>query len=140
VRGAQVTRKTLGATLRGVTGLPEWFNWAFLATSVVMSMFYAVKASDAFLVDWSNKPWAWRVHQAWFNLAGSLVGWGLAWLVARGFAHYLELGPSAQPSWSLVALGALAFVGITGHLPFAVAGILQGIEDLARRAAGLLGK
>ena len=30
-----------------------------------------------------------------------------------------------------------AFVGVTGHLPYAMAGVLQGIKELALKVAGL---
>jgi hypothetical protein len=32
---------------------------------------------------------------------------------------------------------AIAFVGITGHLPYAVAGVLGGVKELALKVAGL---
>jgi len=117
--------------------LPDWLNYSFLAVGLLFSLFYGVKACDAFSVDPKGKPWAWHVHQFWFNSAGSAVGWGAAWFVARRVWHCMATTSPTQLGWSDAALAGVAFVGITGHLPYATAGVLEGIRALALKVAGL---
>jgi hypothetical protein len=109
-----------------------WF--VFWAIALVASFFYGWKCFEALEVgvDWKKKTWAWRLHQRWFNFSGSLVGWGALWIVFRKVCVY----PSPV-RWFDVVLMAVAFVGITGHLPFATMGLLQGIKDLALKALKL---
>ncbi len=38
--------------------LPDWLNYSFLAAGLLFSLFYGVKACDAFGVDPKGKPWA----------------------------------------------------------------------------------
>jgi hypothetical protein len=116
---------------------PVWLNYTFLAVGLLFSFFYGLKACDAFGVDAKGKPWAWHVHQFWFNAAGSAVGWSAAWFVARRVWHHMAATPPAELSWSDAGFIAVAFVGITGHLPFATAGVLEGIKALALKVAGL---
>jgi hypothetical protein len=117
--------------------LPEWVSYTFLTVGLLASLFYGWKACDVFDVSAKAKGWAWRVHQFWFNLAGSLLGWAAAWFVARKTWQCLAVTCPAQLDWSDAALIAVAFVGVTGHLPYATAGVLQGIKELALKVAGL---
>lgn len=117
--------------------LPEWISYIFLAVGLLASLLYGWKACDAFDVSAKDKPWAWRVHQFWFNFAGSLFGWAAAWFVARKGWQCLAVSCPAQLDWSDAGLIAIAFVGITGHLPYATAGVLQAIKELALKVAGL---
>ena len=117
--------------------LPEWISYAFIAVGLLASLFYGWKAFYVFGVSAKGKPWAWRVHQFWFNFAGSLLGWVAAWFVARKTWHCLMVSCPAQLDWADAGLIATAFVGITWHLPYATAGILQGINELALKVAGL---
>jgi hypothetical protein len=118
-------------------GFLEWYNHplavrlVFWIVAVIASSFYGWKCFDALevKVNLKEKPWAWRFHQRWFNFFGSLVGWAALWLVFRKVCLY----PSPI-RWFDVALIAGAFVGVTGHLPFATAGLLNAIKDLALKA------
>ncbi|GEM_PF-5876669 len=50
--------------------IPGPFNLAFLIVALGVSLFYGLKAFDAFGVDTKSKPWAWWAHQIWFNFEG----------------------------------------------------------------------
>jgi len=54
-----------------------------------------------------------RFHQFWFNFLGSLVGWSLLYVVLR---HYRDNTTGVDDAILLF----VAFVGMTGHLPFVV--------------------
>lgn len=120
--------------------LHEWYAHApviwfmFWSFAVVASLFYGWKCFEALEVNVNprDKPWAWRLHQRWFNFSASLIGWGAFWLVFRKVCVY----PSPV-KWFDVVLMGLAFVGITGHLPLATAGLLRAVKDLALKALHL---
>lgn len=101
---------------------PDWFTYTLLVVGLVFSVFCGLESYDVFGGDAKDKPWAWRLHQFWFNFAGSAAGWGAAWFVARKGWQCLAATSPAQLGWSDVALTAVTFVGITGHLPYATAG------------------
>ena len=117
--------------------IPLCFTVAFWAFALLASVFYAWKCFDAFGVRTTEKPWGWWVHQVWFNLSGSLVGWVATWFVVRKVWHCFAAGSCASPRWSDAALMVVALVGITGHLPYATAGALEGIRELAKKVTGL---
>ena len=117
--------------------LPNWLAWSFLGAGVVLSSFYGLKACDVFSVDRTGQPWAWRVHQFWFNFAGSAVGWGAAWCLAPRVWPSLTATSPIQLGWSDAAIATVAFVGITGHLPYATFGLIQGLVRLASKVSGV---
>jgi len=96
-----------------------------------------LKACDVFAVQSDNRPWAWWVHQFWFNFVGSLFGWAALWFLARKVWLCISTSCPAQLDLSDGLAIFMAFVGITGHLPYAVAGVLQGIRELAGKVSGL---
>jgi hypothetical protein len=119
------------------TNLPSWFNAIFAAVALLASAFYGLKAFDAFEVSAREKPWAWCVHQVWFNFLGAAIGWVALWFVVHDVWRAAALG-QARVTLSGALLGVLAFVGATGHLPLALSGVLQGVKELALKALGLL--
>ena len=118
--------------------LPNWFSNTLIFFGLLASLFYGWKACDAFEVDAKGKTWGWRVHQFWFNFAGSLLGWIGAWFLARKGWQCVTLASPADLNWSDAGLIVATFVGVTGHLPYAVAGVLQGIKELAQKLTGLV--
>lgn len=115
-----------------------FLDYFYFAAALVFSSFYAIKAIDIFGVENAkDKYWTWRLHQRRFNFSGSILGWAAAWFVARKTWHYLQMGSPGQMNWSDLALVGIAFVGITGHFPYATAGLLQGTKELASKLTGL---
>lgn len=114
--------------------------YVFWAIALGWSVFYACSCFAAFLVDtpgaeevlgkFGHKKRLWYVHQWWFNFVGSIAGWFALWICLTRNRE-----STSQISASDVGLGFVAFVGITGHLPYAIAGILDGLHDVAK--AGL---
>jgi hypothetical protein len=116
---------------------PPWFAVAFWTLSLLGSAFYGWKAFEAFEVVTYKKKWGWWVHQVWFNFSGALVGWLATWVVVQDAWPCLASTCTASLNWSNGVLLGVAFVGVTGHLPFAVSGVLQAVRELAIKAAGL---
>lgn len=90
--------------------------WLIAASA---SVFYAIFAVDALEVSKDDKkkiaengPLRW--HQRWLNFLGSLVGWSLAYIVLRHACPTSDFRPADFP------LAFLAFIGMTGHLPYVV--------------------
>ena len=116
---------------------PPWFAISFWTMALTGSAFYGWKAFEAFEVTTTGKKWGWWVHQVWFNFLGALAGWLAAWVVVQDAWPCLGSACTASFGWSNGILVCIAFVGITGHLPFAAAGVLQAVRELALKAAGL---
>ncbi len=121
--------------------LPNWINIIFLALGVVGSLFFGFTACDVFEVAGAKtKHWAWKLHQGWFNFAGSAVGWFLAWFFARRLFQYLSAPCLPHLGWADAALIAAAFVGVTGYLPYATIQIVSTLRSLVEKAVLLLNK
>jgi len=110
---------------------PVWLSYTFCILGTLFSLFYGFKACGVFGIKSEGKPRSWYIHQFWFNLAGSAIGWCTAWFVSlRVWHHMVNISPD-DLGWSDAGLIAVAFVGITGHLPYATAGLLEGLKLLA---------
>jgi len=103
--------------------------WFFLVAAIG-SVFYAKWAFAIFSVNTADKHWAWKVHQVWFNLLGSATGWAALW--------FLYLSLNTQGLFNLWNLGLLllAFVGITGHLPKTIVGLVLAPGEIFSKALG----
>ena len=119
--------------------MPLYFNVSFWAVALLASLFHGWKVFDIFTINAAGKPWSWKLHQRWFNFAGSFVGWAASWLVLRRLWHCLATSYCPQSRWSDAALCMIAFVGITGFLPFATVGALESIKELAKKVPGVGG-
>ena len=70
----------------------------------------------------------WFVHQYWVNACGALGGWASLFFLGRRYLDG-ELTLSAGE----FLLGAVAFLGLIGHLPLMITGIAFGIRDVAKK-------
>jgi hypothetical protein len=118
--------------------LPLWLTLIFGFIGLGASVFYAWKAYDIFTVNTAGKPQAWHAHQRWFNFVGAVLGWMAMWFVARKVYSCLAVMCPGHLDWSDAALIAVAFVGITGHPPYTLGGLLEGLRVLALKLAGVL--
>lgn len=103
----------------------------FLVVAIVGGAVSAFKAFAGFGVETKGRPLAWWIHQVWFNFAGFFFGWAATWILGRRLWPCMW-GQCGALSWSDAALGLVALVGITGHLPLVTMGLVQGIVDLAK--------
>lgn len=79
-------------------------------------------------------------HQRWFNFLGSLVGWCALWLLLKELLPCIIGTCALEPSVLHVVLAFTAFVGVTGHLPMTVMGLITGVHGLWKLATDLMGK
>jgi hypothetical protein len=122
--------------------------WIFAAT---VSLFYGIHAVTIHLrapegpsygVPQDCKPWRnyrevrshpWFLHQAWFNFAGSLMGWAAGyyayWRLDRGNAGAFEAG-----------LLLAAALGMTGYLPRTLNGIAGSFGVFADKLRELISR
>jgi hypothetical protein len=114
-------------------------HWLFVVLGVGASVFYGVAACSVFGVTSQGRSRAWRIHQFWLNLLGSAVGWVAAWAVLGAVAECQATACSLSLSPSAVAVFVLAFLGVTGHLPAALVGLVGGIAELAAKLVSLIG-
>ena len=118
--------------------LPLWFNIIFLNIAIFFSSFYGLKAFEIFQVNTVDKPRSWKIHQIWFNFSGSIAGWIALWLLIRKILHCIMSSSFNTVDISDSMLFLLAFIGITGHLPYTIAGIIESLKELATKITGIL--
>ena len=122
------------ATLFGTV----WFQISFIGVALLLSLFYGAKAMDIHLIErHAAAPWAWKVHQFWLNFLGAAAGWVALWFVLRNISLAVDAPTPVAPTWSGAALFFLAFIGITGHLPFATVTGIQAFRELIAKVPGL---
>ena len=109
----------------------------FTVVGVGFSLFFGFKATEIFSVPTEGRTAAWKFYQYWFNFLGSFVGWiALGFLARKVYFCLQSLCPAQVDLMDLLVI-FVAFVGVTGHLPYTVMGLIQGINDLAKKIAGL---
>ena len=119
------------------------FNTVTIILAVVgfsFSLFFGFKAPEIFNVFPFKDTMAWRFYQFWFNFLGSLVGWTTLWFLTRKVYSCLQISCPAQIDFMDLVTIFIAFVGITGHLPYTVMGLITGISELAKKIASAGGK
>jgi hypothetical protein len=82
-----------------------------------------------------QRPPSWWWQQRWFNFLGSIVGWAALWLLLRRYWTYILGRCGTDPRlWDLLA-GFIAFVGITGYLPYTVYGLISCVYRVGHKLA-----
>ncbi len=115
------------------------FVVVFSLVAFVFSIFHGAMAADIFVSADARKgkSWAWHVHQFWLNFCGSVAGWAALWFIIQKVAALVASRATAAPQWSDAALFFLAFLGVTGYLPFAIMTSVQAIKELISKIPGL---
>jgi hypothetical protein len=117
--------------------LPCWLTVLYILAATGASVFYGCCAVAIFTTEIaSNKPRSWRWHQRWFNFLGSTVGWLCLWFVLIKLWPHLIRPTPISLSWPYVGLAFVGFVGVTGNLPWTVAGLANALGALVGKVAG----
>jgi hypothetical protein len=97
----------------------QGWNVLLAGTGLVASALYGCFAIDLFVQSDQRERLRREqaAHQFWLNFLGSGAGWVLAALIANRWQE-MELS-------ELLAVGLLALIGVTGHLPLLAVGIAQ---------------
>ncbi len=104
------------------------------------SIFYASKAFEIFGPKNDGRPSSWVFHQWWFDFLGSLAGWAALWLVIRRVVWSADQSQTIDLKASDGLLAIVAFVGMTGHLPRLIYGLVQSVDEIAKKLMGLVDK
>jgi hypothetical protein len=123
--------------------IPCYFKVGFCIFALTASLFYGWKAVEIFLslspsrtdadLHRHKKKWSWQLHQFWLNFFGSAVGWTCLWFVIVKVWADVACDRFPSLSWGESALALVAFLGVTGYLPFTAV-------NLANTATSLIGK
>lgn len=107
----------------------------FWFIALAASLCYGYWAPEIFQVKgtdrWPRSVW---IHQFWVNFAGSVVGWATLYYVLVIRLRVFDRAPQGAPGAIDVALLFVTFLGVTGHLPYALVGIASGLNAVAERA------
>jgi hypothetical protein len=129
-----------GAVEERVMSLSVW-TALFWIVAIFASAFYGWKAVDIFVPPAQRDPsWAWRLHQRWLNFLGAFVGWMALWLLSKKFAPCMVDQCINDVGWLHVVGALVAFVGVTGHLPYFVVSLVGGVAGLAGALAEAIAK
>lgn len=118
---------------------PQILTIVLAVVGVAFACFYGAKACSIFEVDTSKKPMSWRIHQFWFNFLGCLSGWAALWMLLDRHGWFLT-GQPGEIGLSDGVLLATAFIGMTGHLPMSMMGVLGTLGEAATKLIGLASK
>jgi len=105
--------------------------------AVLGSLFYGFSAISIFVPKQEDHPksWPWKIHQFWFNFVGALAGWLALALLMLKFGNYDSFPRSLENLTFLdLVIFFLAFIGITGHLPYTIAGLLNSLSEVFIKA------
>jgi hypothetical protein len=114
-----------------------WFTVVFWVVGLGMSLFHGLCAVSIFNVKAPPKAGIWNFHQFWFNFCGSVSGWIALWFLLHKIALSLNAPAAASPKLSDIALFFLAFIGVTGYLPFSVITGVESFREIAAKIAGI---
>jgi hypothetical protein len=79
---------------------------------------------------WNDVSKAKRYHQFCFNFLGSLFGWAVALAMLRRFGDcWLSQCSRDITQWDLIG-GLIAFIGVSGYLPYATMLTVKGLRSL----------
>jgi len=116
--------------------IPCWFVASFGVLALVVSGLLGVFCLEVHnMPDRERYSPSRRYHQWWFNFVGSLFGWAALWcLVRRVWGVWFFSSSSGQATVSDFALGFVAFVGVSGYLPYATMGAVNALQTLVAEA------
>lgn len=117
-----------------------YLYWFF---AILASAWFGQHAVVIFITDPKSRRHesVWQWYQRWLNFVGSISGWIALWIVGKKYFDYVFLSASAPTFNAWDVLGCfIAFVGITGHLPFLVVSVTTGVSHVLHTVAELMTK
>lgn len=101
------------------------------------SSFYGFKASDIFGVSTVSKNGLWKFHQWWLNFTGSICGWAILWiLIPKAYSLFFHHSGISLNILDFVSI-AFAYIGITGHMPMAIVGVVKALGNIFLGVLGI---
>jgi hypothetical protein len=79
-------------------------------------------------------------QQRWLNFVGALIGWLVLRPVGVRYLGCLSSSgcPAVAGDWWTVFAGLVAFLGITGYIPYAVIGLIHAVLGALRTVAKII--
>jgi hypothetical protein len=115
--------------------IPCWFVESFAVSAVLVSILHGCFCFEVHGLKRSDFSWPSLIQQGWFNFVGSLFGWAALWcLVRRAWSVWGVSSSSGQATISDFGLGFVAFVGISGYLPYTTMGAVDAIRAFIAEA------
>lgn len=111
----------------------------YFATAFGMFFYYGYFACEIHEVDPKGKSKHWKVHQFWFNFVGAAVGWVAMWTVLGSLFVCANGNCTDSISVSSALLFILAFLGVTGHLPMSLYGLIGGLKEFVSKLLSVIG-
>lgn len=109
--------------------------------AVCLSAWIGWYALTIFQVKSPNTPHLWQ--QRLLNFVGSLIGWVVLWALGIRFWDSLVTPngySTATVGWWDVLGGFVAFIGVTGYLPYTVIGLIHAVFEQGRTLALIVGR
>jgi len=108
---------------------------AYWIIAVCVSGWIGWYALPIFSVEKTNTPMLWQ--QRLTNFVGALVGWLVLWPLGVRYWGCLSVAGCTDVSvgWWDVFGGFIAFIGVTGYLPYTVIGLIRTVFEAGRRLA-----
>jgi hypothetical protein len=128
--------------------IPCWFEILFWSAAFLGSGFYGWCAVEIFLplevtlqtadLRKHKEKCSWRVHQRWLNFAGSMVGWWCLWVVGvKVWPFWPFVIASESLTWGDAGLAFVAFLGVTGFIPYAATTLIVTAYGTVAKLAGI---
>lgn len=111
----------------------------FCVVAVGMSIFYGWYACKIHQVEVPKDNVPWLIHQFWFNFLGAAIGWVATWAVLGSVLVCAKDNCPNSISLSSVTLFLVAFIGITGHLPTSLVGLIGGLKEFVDKLLTAIG-
>jgi hypothetical protein len=107
--------------------IPFWFVASFWGLALVVSILLGVYCREVHEIKSTELSGTRLVQQIWFNSIGALFGWAALWCLVRRAWHAAWLCSSSTGTATLsdFALGFVAFIGVSGYLPYATMGAVN---------------
>jgi len=119
--------------------IPYWFVYSFGALALLVSVPHGCFCFEVHGLKRADFSWPALIQQGWFNFVGSLFGWAALWcLVRRGWYVWGVSSSSGQATVSDFVLGFVAFVGISGYLPYTTMGAVDALRAFVVEALNRL--
>lgn len=112
----------------------------FWAVAFSFSLFYGLKATKIFGVSTESMPSSGILHQAWFNFLGSMLGWILAWTFVPDIYDSIKYDSHFEIGLGRILIFILAFIGITGHMPYAIMLVINNLKLSFEKLSSLINK
>ena len=111
--------------------LITWWFWLALT----MSFYWGIRAVILFTKD---RNWHWKSYQFIFNFIGSFASWCCFYIL-------LVRTQNNMPSFQAVTSGdmvlfIMSLLGLTGHLPQVIYGLVEGFIEVGKKAVEKLSK